>query len=199
MRFSIVICRKALTITVFALMAGFAAPSAAQDGGAYSGSATQGYIGRDPSAPPPALPPGAVAPAQRAADPAPPTLPPVFDTVRAAESEDTAAPGVEDPCADFADSYDGYNVCQDRIKKIERMRDAKHRRMGTTPAPAVIAVPEPEKPMTPEDAAARVDELEKKLEEKAAAEAAAKAAPTTKTGIGQFNRNPDKGDSLFRK
>ncbi|MDP2204767.1 MAG: hypothetical protein Q8K65_00505 [Alphaproteobacteria bacterium] len=198
MRFISSFCRKALVLTALVLMTGMSIPAAAQDAGGYGSGATQGYIGQDPAATTPALPPGSVTSAQPA-NPAPPRLPPVFDTVRAAEGADEAQPAVADPCADFADSYDGYNMCQDRIKKIERMQDAKHRRMGTTPAPAVVATPEPEKPMTPEDAADKVRELEKKIDEKEAATEAKKAEPTTKKGIGGFNRNPDKGDSLFRK
>jgi hypothetical protein len=193
MRFISPLRRKAAFFAALFLIAGFAAPAAAQDAGGYGSGATQGYIGQDPNAAPPTLPPGSVT----SANPAPPTLPPVFDTVREAESEDDAQPAVADPCADFADSYDGYNMCQDRIKKIERMRDAKHRRMGTVPAVAPVA-PEPEKPMTAEDAADKVKALEKKIDEKEAEAEAKKAEPTTKKGIGGFNRNPDKGNSVFQ-
>lgn len=199
MRFISILRRKAAFFAALFLIAGFAAPAAAQDASGYGSGATQGYIGQNPNAAPPVLPPGSVTSAQPTANPAPPTLPPVFDTVRAAEGQDTAQPAVADPCADFAGSYDGYNMCQDRIKKIERMRDAKHRRMGTVPAvaPAAVAL-EPEKPMTPEDAAAKVQELEKKMAEKEAEAEAKKAAPTTKKGIGAFDRNPDKGNSVFK-
>lgn len=188
---TICIHRKILPMLALAGLAaalGVAAPASAQE---YGGGAAQGYIGQEPAP----FKPGSVTSAQSAADPAPPTLPPVFDTVRAGENEDEKAPAIADPCADFAGSYDAYNVCQDRIKKIERMRDAKNRRMGVSPAPAPAAA---EKPVTPEDAAAKVDELERKLQEKADADAAAKAAPTTKKGIGEFNRNPDKGKPLFK-
>lgn len=199
---TLILRRKALfLVAAAALMAAgaLAAPALAQP----SGGATQGYIGSDPRTTPPALPPGSVttaSPPARAETP--PTLPPVFDTVRASEPAKPEEPAVADPCADFAGSHDSYNMCQDRIKKIERMRDAKNRRMGITPQPAVL----PEKQVTPEEAAQdaakaageKVDELEKKLKEKEEADAAAKAAPTTKKGIGQFDRNPEKGGALFR-
>lgn len=197
MRFISALRRKAVFFAALVLVAGFATSATAQDGSGYGSGATQGYIGQDPNAAPPVLPPGSVTSAQPTTSPAPPTLPPVFDTVRAAESQDNTQPAVADPCADFADSYDGYNMCQDRIKKIERMRDAKHRRMGTVPAIAPTA-PEPEKPMTPEEAAAKVLELEKKMAEKEAEAEAKKAEPTTKKGIGAFERNPDKGNSVFK-
>jgi len=187
-----------IVAAAFMTAGGFAAPAWAQSGS----GATQGYIGSAPSTTPPALPPGSVTTASPPARAEPPTLPPVFDAVRASEPAKQEEPAVADPCADFAGSYDGYNMCQDRIKKIERMRDAKNRRMGITPQPAVV----PEKQLTPEEAAQgaakeageKVDALERKLKEKEAADAAAKAAPTTKKGIGEFDRNPEKGGALFR-
>jgi hypothetical protein len=197
---TLILRRKALFLIVVTVLmaAGFATPALAQS----SGGATQGYIGSDPSTTPPALPRGSVTTASPPVRAEPPTLPPVFDTVRASEPAKQEEPAVADPCADFAGSYDGYNMCQDRIKKIERMRDAKNRRMGITPQPVVV----PEKQLTPEEAAQeaaketseKVDEIERKLKEKEAADAAAKAAPTTKKGIGAFDRNPEKGSGLFR-
>lgn len=188
---------KKAPFLVFAAMLLAVSPVLAQS----SGGATQGYIGSDPNAAPPSPPPGSITTAAPPVRAEPPTLPPVFDTVRTSEPEKPEEPAVADPCADFADSYDAYNICQDRMKKIERMRDAKNRRMGISPAPAPTA-PEAEKPLTPEEAAKqaaeKVEELEKKLQEKEAAEAAAKAAPTTKKGIGEFDRNPDKGKPLFK-
>ena len=71
--------------------------------------------------------------------------------------------------------------------------------MGITPAPA----PAPAPAATPEDTAKqaveKVEELEKKMKEQEEAAAAKKAAPTTKKGIGDFKRNPEKGESVFGK
>ncbi len=164
----------------------------------YSGTALQGgYIGQDA---PPVAPAGSVTSAQpETPSEEPPSLPPVFGSVKQADTPKDDVPPVDDPCAEYTDSYDGYNMCQDRIKKIERMREAKQRRMGTTPAPA----PAPAPAATPEDTAKqaveKVEELEKKMKESEEAAAAKKAAPTTKKGIGDFKRNPEKGESVFGK
>lgn len=181
----------------------FTFPAHAQDGGydgaaprEYSGTAMQGgYIGQDA---PPVAPAGSVTTAQPVPEEnAPPSLPAVFDSAGAQPQED-AAPAIADPCADFADYADSYNMCQDRIKKIERMRAAKDRRMGTTPA----VLPKQASESAPEDdsqkALDKVEELEKTMKEKEEEAAAKKAAPTTKKGIGDFNRDPEKGTSLFK-
>lgn len=192
--------------TVFCALMG-ATPAVAQDvadsapyekPADYSGTALQGgYIGQDG---PPVAPAGSVTSAQPVTpSEEPPSLPPVFGSVKQADAPKNDVPPVADPCAEYADSYDGYNMCQDRIKKIERMREAKERRMGITPAPA----PAPAPAATPEDSAKqaveKVEELEKKMKEQEEAAAAKKAAPTTKKGIGDFKRNPEKGESVFGK
>lgn len=183
--------------------AAFTLPAYAQDGGydgasprEYSGTGMQGgYIGQDA---PPVAPAGSVTTAQPVPEEnAPPSLPAVFDSAGAQPQED-AAPAAADPCADFADYADSYNMCQDRIKKIERMRAAKERRMGTTPAvlPEKTAAPAPEDDA--KKAVDKVEELEKKMKEQEEEAAAKKAAPTTKKGIGDFDRDPEKGTSLFK-
>lgn len=181
----------------------FTFPAHAQDGGydgaaprEYSGTAMQGgYIGQDA---PPVAPAGSVTTAQPVPEEnAPPSLPAVFDSAGADAQED-AAPATADPCADFADYADSYNLCQDRIKKIERMRAAKDRRMGTTPAVLPKQASEPAPEDNDQKALDKVEELEKKMKEKEEEAAAKKAAPTTKKGIGDFNRDPEKGTSLFK-
>jgi|GEM_PF-2302570 len=168
--------------------------------GDYTGTAMEGgFIGQNGNTPAPAPEASRDIPMPVAGSDAPPALPPVFEAVKEAEQSDDGASGVADPCADFADSYDGYNMCQDRIKKIERMREAKQRRMGTTPAPAATAKEEAEPEDDSKKAVKKVEELEKKMKESEEAAAAKKAAPTTKKGIGEFNRNPEKGESVFGK
>ena len=157
------------------------------------GGTVSGMIGQDPASVP-ARPPQTYQPDNVP----PPTLPPVFDTV-AAPVQDTVQeePQFDDACAAYGNG-DAYNMCQDRIKKIERMRDAKNRRMGVEPAAAVqVKAPKTQEDKTKE-AVDKVEELEKKLQAKEAADAAKKAAPTTKKGIGDFDRNPEKGNSLFK-
>lgn len=127
-------------------------------------------------------------------------LPPAFDLVKEAESPAKDVPAVADPCAAYVSSPSGYSMCQDRIRKIDRMREARDRRAGKTPAVAPAATDDTTK--TAEEKAKetleKVEDLEKKLQEKEAADAARKAAPTTKKGIGDFDRNPEKGNQLFK-
>lgn len=182
----------AITAAVFLALCVFAVPAMAQEDDAdYAGTqGFQGFVGRDANSP--------VMQAQP--DPAPPMLPPVFSTVKeSAAHEEAAAPPVADPCAEFTDSYDSYNVCQDRIKKIERMRDAKNRRLGIEPAPAPAPAPAaPTASDTAKQTTEKLEELEQKLKDKEAADNARRTAPTTKKGIGEFSRHPDKGNNLFR-
>lgn len=160
------------------------------------GGTVSGIIGQDPAAA-----------ARPTTDTAPPSLPPAFDTVvppvvAPAAAPAAAMPQFKDPCASYGNG-DAYNLCQDRIKKIERMRDAKNRRMGVETTPVVVPTETTVKTDATADDKAKaaidkVEELEKKLKEKEAAEAAKKAAPTTKKGIGDFDRNPAKGNALFK-
>lgn len=168
----------------------------------YGGTADSGVIGNDNTRPA----------AYRPGTPgdAPPSLPPVFDgmTGEGAAIEEAAEEDLRDendPCAEYEDG-DGYNMCQDRIRKIERMRDAKNRRMDIAPAQAAPAAQQPANDAPAAtgsgdkatEAVNKVEELEKRLKEKEEAEAARKAAPTTKKGIGAFDRNPEKGTPLFK-
>lgn len=189
-------------LAVFLTAGVFAAPAIAQDDGdedyAAPAQGFTGFIGRDTNTPPPADEGGVT---QAQPDLAPPALPPVFSTVReSAPHEEDTTPAVADPCADFTDSYDSYNICQDRVKKIERMRDAKNRRLGIQPAPAAPApAPAESAKDMAKDATDKVEELEQKMKDKEAADAARRAAPTTKKGIGDFNRYPEtSGNKLFR-
>jgi len=120
------------------------APAQAQS--SYTG-ATQGFVGQKnptPRAVPPVEYPQAT----------PSNLPPVFDNVAPPSLPATTASGegsdaVEDPCSAYTDSYDSYTLCQDRIQKIQRMKDAKSKRQANdakrygTPAPAPVATEEP--------------------------------------------------------
>lgn len=104
-----------------------------------------------------------------------PTLPPAFDPVTAPPATTTAAPAAPaapDPCAAFAASADSYLMCQDRMQKMERMKEANQRRLQK-PAPAVD--PAAEKAAAEAKAAAdakakeladKVDALEKELNKK---------------------------------
>jgi hypothetical protein len=56
--------------------------------------------------------------------PTPPTVPEVVQEQPAQPQQ----PAVVDPCAAYMSSYESYVVCQDRIQKIQRMKDAKTRR-----------------------------------------------------------------------
>lgn len=128
-----------------------AAPTAAPvvDSGysGYSGGANA------PAAPPPALPPvfdsataaPAPAPAPSAPSSAPASAPP------AAAADETQA---VDPCTDYMYSFDAYTVCQDRMAKIQRMKDAKGKRKSNyapaAPKPAEqSAAPATEAPGAP--------------------------------------------------
>lgn len=127
-------------------------------------------------------------------------LPPAFDLVKEAESPEKDVPAVADPCAAYASSPSGYSMCQDRIRKIDRMREARDRRAGKTPVVAPATADDTAKTTEEKtkETLEKVEELEKKLQEKEAADAARKAAPTTKKGIGDFDRNPEKGSKLFK-
>lgn len=164
------------------------------------GGTVSGIIGQDP----------AVTKSPTEPDTVPLSLPPAFDMVEPPVTTPAAAPAApaqavpqfKDACASYTNG-DAYNMCQDRIKKIERMRDAKNRRMGIESTPVIMPTEttvktEAETDQKAKAAIDKVEELEKKLKEKEAAEAAKKAAPTTKKGIGDFDRNPAKGSELFK-
>lgn len=105
----------------------------------------------DPEVPAPTPPTAPVAPVAPA--PTTPTLPPAFGQNAVAPVPAPAAvpqaapttPPVKDPCAAYMNSYDSYNLCQDRIKKIERMKEAMQKRVDARKAasapPAATPVP----------------------------------------------------------
>ncbi len=125
-----------------------AAPSYAQ---AYSGTA--GVDSTGASAPVPQMAPSANQPAPVAtlppvfqgatppSAPAAPALPPMAYPGSGAASPPTmlpapsAVPGAldaaalpPDPCAAYINSYDAYAVCQDRMQRLQRMKDARTKR-----------------------------------------------------------------------
>lgn len=189
--FAAVICAGLSVSPAYAQFEEVQSPLAAEgEDSEFGGTADSGVIGSDDNRPAAARP--------NDDSDLPPSLPAVFDgaaTPAAAEEEDEG-PDENDPCAAYEDG-DGYNMCQDRIRKIERMRDAKNRRMGTEPAP-VQAAPAKTSTDKASEAVDKVEELEKRLKEKEELEAAKKAAPTTKKNIGGFERNPEKGTPLFK-
>lgn len=135
-------------VLVVGLMAG--APQAMAQ--AYSGTtgASSGSIGTDPTAPQPkaptTLPPvfqgTADAPQAASNPPALPTTPtaPVAPQVPTVPQANGAQPGAaaagqldagklpEDPCAAFLSNYQYYAACQDREKRLERMKELKEKR-----------------------------------------------------------------------
>lgn len=56
-----------------------------------------------------------------------------------AQAAVTAPPPAPDPCAAYMASYESYVVCQDRMLKIQRMKEAKEKRNAPPPAP--VAAP----------------------------------------------------------
>lgn len=113
-------------------------------------------------------------PCNGTAEQPPSTVPPVMQGAPLAPApapapqaqQQPAAPA--DPCAAYMGSYDAYAFCQDRIKKIERMKEAKGKRAesakayqdkrnpkAATPAPAAApAAPAPAAPAPAADGAA---------------------------------------------
>ena len=60
-----------------------------------------------------------------------PRLPPVFESVQtptAMNNDGTAAATAEDPCAAYLGNFDGYTLCQDRMQKIQKLKDGKQTR-----------------------------------------------------------------------
>lgn len=97
-----------------------------------------------------------------------PQLPPVFETVQppvALNEDGTAADTADDPCAAYLDNFDGYTLCQDRIQKIEKMKNGQKNRKDTYGTQQKIRASDQR----------RID-AEKAAAEAAAAEEAEKAA-----------------------
>lgn len=60
-----------------------------------------------------------------------PSLPPVFDNVQtptAVNDDGYAEDTADDPCAAYLDNYDGYTICQDRMQKIQKLKDGQKAR-----------------------------------------------------------------------
>lgn len=60
-----------------------------------------------------------------------PPLPPVFNNVEtptAVDDDGYAEESAEDPCAAYFDNFDGYNTCQDRMQKIQKLKDGQKTR-----------------------------------------------------------------------
>lgn len=127
-----------------------------------------------PAAPAVAAPAAPVAPAP--IDMTQQILPQAIDPAPVATAPE--APAAPDPCVAYMSSYDVYTVCQDRMQKIQRMRDAQQKRQ---PKPAAPAEP------TPEEAAAA----------KAAADAAALAATAAAAAAAAQKQNSVQKKSGF--
>jgi hypothetical protein len=124
------------------------------------------------AAQPPALPDSVPPVMHDASAPAAPAAPVAPGTVPAAAE----APAVQDPCAAYMNSYEVYAVCQDRLQKIQRMRDAKKKR---TEDKSLYYQRLEESRMTPKELEqAKADKAAKAAEaEKAAAAASGAPAP----------------------
>lgn len=139
---------------VAALTLGFASGAWAQ---AYTGTTGTDSTGGTTTTIAPVAPPAAAPMAADAS--APPTLPPVFQgTTPPASATAPAAPMVPtapqapatgtaaapgqldanalppDPCAAYLGSYDVYAICQDRIKRLQRMQELKEKRLADAAA-----------------------------------------------------------------
>lgn len=66
--------------------------------------------------------------------PAPAVTSPVAPAAVAATVPETAAPLPSDPCATYMTSYELYAFCQDRIKKLDRMKKAGDKRSDNAKA-----------------------------------------------------------------
>jgi nicotinate-nucleotide--dimethylbenzimidazole phosphoribosyltransferase len=125
---------KNAVLKVFLAALLLCAPRAyAQTAGAY-----QGYAGNAPQEPHAAAPQVAapqVSAPQAPAAPAAPAAP--------VQAQAAAPAPPPDPCAAYKTSYQVYVACQDRVQKIQRMRDAMKSREDelTVPAAPVQGVP----------------------------------------------------------
>jgi hypothetical protein len=100
------------------------------------------------AAAPQAAPPVAAPMVAQPYAPQAPTVPPVMMDMTQQQpvpqpQQATApqqAPTPPDACAAYMASYDAYTVCQDRMQKIQRMKDAQQKRQTrTAPKPAATA------------------------------------------------------------
>lgn len=88
----------------------------------------QGAEAADAATVPPALPTMPTAPVAPAA-----TTPTTVPTTTAPAGLD-AAKLPPDPCAAYINSYDTYAICQDRIQRLQRMQDARTKRLDAAAA-----------------------------------------------------------------
>lgn len=117
-------------------------------------------------------------------------LPPVFNNVEkptAVNEDGTAAVTAPDPCAAYLGNFNNYTICQDRMQKIQKMRDGQKNRLKkhSKQQPAVQKAPETpkaadEKPAEPDTAADQKTDTEEKTEDKKNAEETSDDKPETK-------------------
>ena len=123
--------RTSILFTAAMIFLSLAAPAAAQPYSGTTGVNSAG-VAAAPAAPS-TLPPVFQQAAPSAVPPAVPQAPmPAPAPAPAGQVDATALPA--DPCAAYQASYDIYAVCQDRIKRLDRMQQLKEKR--TTDAAA---------------------------------------------------------------
>lgn len=112
-----------------------------------------------------------------------PQLPPVFDNVQAPKSVNEAGYAeetVNDPCAAYLNNYDGYTICQDRMNKIQKLKDGQKTRQESYGTRQTIRASE-QRRLDAEKAAAEAAEAAKAEEEKAKAQEEKPAEENTET------------------
>jgi hypothetical protein len=106
-----------LVLSAFLLAGTIIHPAVAAD---TQGEAYQGYSGA--GAPAGEMQASKPAPVEQPQEPAAPVVPPPVAAAAA------PSPPPVDPCAAYMASYNAYTVCQDRMQKLQRMKDAKKHR-----------------------------------------------------------------------
>ena len=177
------------------------APVAATDGFAqssYTGS-KEGFVGSTAKKPRPPLADMDEDEFNDTMERQTPALPPVFDTVEpptAINEDGYAEDTAEDPCAAYLDNYDGYTICQDRMQKIQRLKDGQKARQESYGTRSTIRPSEQRKidAQKAAEEAAKTDEeraAEKKAAEEAAAAEKAEAEKKEKTRLEEYQERKD--------
>lgn len=162
------------------LVAGQAADAPAQS--SYTGS-KEGFVGTKAKKPP-ALEDMSEQEFNDEMERARPALPPVFENVQtptAINEDGTAAATADDPCAAYLNNYDGYTLCQDRMQKIQKMKDGQKTRKDAYGTQQKIRASE-QRRIDAEKAAAEAAAAEEKAKEDAAKAEDEKATDTAEGG-----------------
>ena len=127
-----------------------------------------------------------------------PQLPPVFDNVQtptAVNEDGYAEDTADDPCAAYLDNYDGYTICQDRMNKIQKLKDGQKSRQESYGTRRTIRPSEQkkidEKKAAEEAAAKEAAEKEGNKEEAAPAEKKAEEEKKEKTPLEKYQERKD--------